>query len=109
MKVADLFGPRCIHCAGADHLITEDGPTVCWMCVQRFGRAAGDPESLSYGEARMLQEAHGDVLRLGQRPGPIELEAGGRWRTRVELAWVWHDDMDPAIQRRLDALGGTDR
>ena len=94
MKVAELFGPRCHHCAGADSLITEDGPTVCWMCVQRFGRAAADPESLSYGEARMLQEAHGDVLRLGHRPGMIAQDRNGRWRTQMILAWVWNEEAD---------------
>lgn len=108
MTIPDLFQrpTECFHCGERDRIITGDGHIVCRPCIYRFGHAAGDPESLTYGEARMLQEAHGDVLRLGYRPGPIEPDALGRHRTRMTLAWVWHDDLDITIQRRLDAIRG---
>jgi hypothetical protein len=32
--------------------------------VHRFGRAAGFPTLLSFGERRLLSEAHGDVVEL---------------------------------------------
>ena len=107
MTIPELFQPaQCHHCGERDRIIEGDGHIVCRPCIYRFGHAAGDPESLSYGEARMLQEAHGDVLRLGHRPGRIERQANGHHRTRMELAWVWNDDLDVTIQRRLDAMRG---
>jgi hypothetical protein len=59
--------------------IDGDGAAVCVPCLLRNGRAAADPSSLSAGEARMLAEAHGDVVQLVR----VDLPGGPLWR------WYW--------------------
>lgn len=83
MTIAGLFSRRapepelrCIRCAGTRRLVTDDGPPVCLPCLYRDGRAAGFPCDLTDGQVALLQDAHGDAVRLVRTPG-------------LRLAWRW--------------------
>ena len=94
MNIADLFQRRaqppdtCQRCEGRSGrpVISGEGSKVCLPCVLRNGRAAGDPSSLSAGEARMLAEAHHEVVRLVR----VEVPGGGFWK------WYWRSDWPQA-------------
>lgn len=55
----------CIVCAGTSGhpAIEGDGEPVCLPCIYRCARAA-DPMTLTQGEYHLLNEMHGDVVRL---------------------------------------------
>jgi hypothetical protein len=62
--------------------IDGEGAAICAPCLYKNGRAAGDPSTLSAGEARMLAEAHGDVVELVK----VDIPGGPFYR------WWWTAD-----------------
>jgi hypothetical protein len=58
--------PACDRCRRTDHLISGDGPTVCFPCVELLTGAALDPMSITSQLRDVLAELHGDIVRLGE-------------------------------------------
>lgn len=75
----------CSKCDGRSGQppIEGDGPPICLPCIYRNARAAADPTWLTDGEARMLVEAHGDVVRLVRVSGPY----GSYWKWGWTTSW----------------------
>jgi hypothetical protein len=69
--------PRCTICAGLSghDPIPDEGALVCYPCILRVGRIAGDPLAASELELLMLSESHRDVVRLGSVVGLV--------------GWIW--------------------
>ena len=73
-----VTGPLCEVCRGISghDPISGEGYAVCLPCVYRIGRAT-DPMTITQGEYHLIDQLHGDVVRLV-------------WvNDRAEWKWSW--------------------
>lgn len=66
MRGFTVIVPESCHICGSTirKLYTRDGPTVCWVCIQMMGHAAGDPFSVSRRQRDDLRRDHADSVSL---------------------------------------------
>jgi len=69
--------PVCVVCHGSSRhpAIVGDGEPVCYPCILKLGRIAGDPMGADPNRLVELAAAHADVIEL--RACPIHI--GGCW------------------------------
>jgi hypothetical protein len=66
---------QCHRCRRTDHLIIDDGPTVCFECVALLTDAAADPIVITSRLRDTLADLHADVVQLVDDAGT--------------LSWAW--------------------
>ncbi len=68
---------HCVHCRGTRHIIADDGPPVCVMCIDLLGSIAADPSRTDERILVALCKAHGDVVEL--LGGPLHWHWTAPW------------------------------
>jgi hypothetical protein len=111
----------CARCGRTEHLVDDDGASICRACILRYGDIVRRPERLTQGEALLLAAAHGDVTALGF-DACVHVGAGdvlAWWHYIPTWRWIapgWpeagepaSEDLDAVIARRLAELGRHER
>ncbi len=101
----------CARCGRTEHLIGDDGASICRACILRYGDIVRRPERLTQGEALLLAAAHGDVTALGFDAcvhGPMDGEPRvlAWWHYVPTWRWIapgWPEAGEPADEE-LDAV-----
>lgn len=58
-------GPRCVHCGGAAHVVTDGpAPAVCRPCLRKLAKVAANPYAICPEGRQALLDRSLDVLDL---------------------------------------------